>query len=41
MSHTSDEAYETIGLVPSIALIVGAFLVAILPLAVQLGILVV
>lgn len=36
MSHTS-EAYETIGLIPSIALIVGGFLVAILPVIIQVG----
>ncbi|WP_417582252.1 hypothetical protein [Nitrincola sp.] len=41
MSHASDEAYETLGLIPSILLIVAAFLVAILPLAFQIGVLVV
>ncbi|KDE41373.1 MAG: hypothetical protein ACK4L8_10490 [Nitrincola lacisaponensis] len=39
MSHTSDESYETFGLVPSVVLIVAAFLVAILPLAFQIGVL--
>jgi hypothetical protein len=37
MSHAHQEAYETIGLIPSIALIVGAFLVAILPVIVQVS----
>lgn len=36
MSDSTD-AYETIGLVPSIAFIVCAFLVAILPVIVQIG----
>ena len=37
MSHTHQEAYETLGLTSSIALIVGGFLVAILPVIVQIG----
>lgn len=37
MSNAHQEAYETIGLVPSIALILGGFLVAILPVIVQVG----
>lgn len=37
MSHAHQEAFETLGLIPSIALIVGGFLVAILPVIVQIG----
>ena len=37
MSHTNEESYETIGLIPSIAMIVGVFLVAIFPVIVQVA----
>lgn len=39
MSQITDEAFETFGLIPSIVLIVAAFLVAILPLIAQIGVL--
>lgn len=39
MTQAHTEAFETIGLVPSITLIVSAFLVAILPVVVQVGVL--
>ncbi|EXJ10745.1 MULTISPECIES: hypothetical protein [Nitrincola] len=39
MANITQEAYETLGLYPSITLIVGGFLVAILPLIVQISVL--